>query len=607
MMEDGISMETTRILRHEHATLIVEAMEKGKDPITGEKIVSIPAVFTMEGVMNEWYKPADEIENPAFWGFFERLPFRDDHPQGTISSNTELAGYTDRPWMRKIDGRPIVGGMVNIWAGRDTGKNALRKIKSHGKDEVSIGYYASPMRKEGSYHDPAIDEDLSYIEIETDLFPDHLALVDLGACTPDMGCGLKNRVLSAKEIHDFLPPFFEMVMPQESGSSIGVQDPIIFTGGGNEIPVPRRVPRTNVLRGFLDRIRGKEGAIAAHGGPKAPEDTSWSFSASDGDALISRGWGTFKGVHSWVEGAGTPEKKTAYKLPHHKIIAASVKSVLRGIFAAAVVVQGGRGGLNVPEGDIPGIKRHLSGHYKQYDREPPFNAEGDLARDWLYADEFEVLMELVDSGVLDWEEWKESWGWEAKEEVEIHNSEDKSIYTERIMGLVSEDGEMGSGDPEEKGSGDPKEKGSGDPEPTEKAPCETCAGNAEKLTALESEVKKRSSEIAFLREERDERERGILLDRLSKATGLKGPRLEKILHETKILEEEDTLESIDLILLKNVAISAEMGRATSKEIGSLGESEEPHPLGMFPDGATAGVAGIHYDPKTFKNLVPEVK
>ncbi len=560
-----------RELRYEHGQLLLDEMKEGTDRVTKEKIVSIPTIFTMEGVMNGWFKPRSEIDNPFFWRFFEGLPFRDDHPPGdqfAIVSNTEIAGYTDRPFLRRIKGRSVIGGMTNIWTGRDRGKDAIRKIVELGKEEISIGYYTNPMRREGEYHDPTLDKNIPYKEIETDLFLDHLALVDLGACSPEMGCGLKLEILQDDEIDDdYLPPFF-------SGSGTG---PTILRHGEDD----------DTMR-ILEKILGSEGAVSPHQTPKAPEDTSWTFSARDGDGIIERGgWKAYKQAHGWFEGTGTPEEKKSYKLPHHKVFTGSVKVIWRGVAAAAVVVQGGRGGLNIPPGDVPGVKRHLSRHYSQFDREPPWDAKGDLARSWLYAEEFEALMIAREGGILD-DDWYDQFEVSPENVIVIRGDGDKAINRDISM-LLTESGEGTSM------TDDVCEKHLALEEEIEtlKTDLEEATTALEEVKdALEKKTEEHDVLVAdhqTLVDEKEEKEREDLLARLEEAMGLKKERILKILHDRKILKEEASLEDVELDNLAVIVASAELGTTKEKILASDQE---------YDPNKEEGIPGIDFDPVT---------
>lgn len=107
---------------------------------------------------------------------------------------------------------------------------------------------------------------------------------------------------------------------------------------------------------------------------KADLNTPWSFDAADGNAILERGgWRLYKAVHTWVDTSegSTPEKRQAYKLPHHKIIDNLVKTVWNGVRAAMAALLGARGGVDIPESDRKGVYNHLARHYREFDKEPP--------------------------------------------------------------------------------------------------------------------------------------------------------------------------------------------------------------------------------------------
>lgn len=78
-------------------------------------------------------------------------------------------------------------------------------------------------------------------------------------------------------------------------------------------------------------------------------------------------------AHAWYDPADgdPPHTKAAYKLPHHEVIDGELKVVWRGVAAAMQVLNGARGGVDIPDGDRPAVRRHLAAHYEQFDEEPP--------------------------------------------------------------------------------------------------------------------------------------------------------------------------------------------------------------------------------------------
>ncbi len=106
--------------------------------------------------------------------------------------------------------------------------------------------------------------------------------------------------------------------------------------------------------------------------PLADKGMSWSFTAEDGNRLIERGgWSLFKQVHTWYDDSDgpTPERKSAYKLPHHKEVDGEVKTVWRGCTAAMARLM--QENTQIPDDDRRGCYNHLARHYREFDEEPP--------------------------------------------------------------------------------------------------------------------------------------------------------------------------------------------------------------------------------------------
>ena len=116
-----------------------------------------------------------------------------------------------------------------------------------------------------------------------------------------------------------------------------------------------------------------------HRSPKAPEDIEWDWGANEAtktDALIDHGgWDVMVKAHTWYDAEADehdpPQEKGAYKLPHHDLIDGELKVVWNGVRSAMQVVNGGRGGVDVPDSDLKDVYRHLAEHYGEFDREPP--------------------------------------------------------------------------------------------------------------------------------------------------------------------------------------------------------------------------------------------
>lgn len=113
--------------------------------------------------------------------------------------------------------------------------------------------------------------------------------------------------------------------------------------------------------------------------PLADRGRSW-----DGDAANGR-------VREWAGATDSPNDKyrtafvwydgdskdnfTAYKFQIADVIDGKLKAVPRGIIAAAGVMQGGRGGANLPDADIGRVKSHLARYYRKMGDQPPWERE----------------------------------------------------------------------------------------------------------------------------------------------------------------------------------------------------------------------------------------
>jgi hypothetical protein len=115
-----------------------------------------------------------------------------------------------------------------------------------------------------------------------------------------------------------------------------------------------------------------------HQSPAAPREQGWDW--ADGhafdDLLRHAGWDAAVTAHAWFDpgadpGNDPPHVKGAYRLPHHEVVDGQVRVVWRGVVAAMGVVNGARGGVDLPETDRRSVYDHLASHYRQFHEEPP--------------------------------------------------------------------------------------------------------------------------------------------------------------------------------------------------------------------------------------------
>lgn len=113
--------------------------------------------------------------------------------------------------------------------------------------------------------------------------------------------------------------------------------------------------------------------------PLADRDRDW-----DGDAAEKR-------VRKWADAQDEPNQKyrdahvwydsdkktnfTAYKLLIADVIGDKLKVVPRGVMAAGAIMDGARGGIDLPKDDIDRVKSHLAKYYKKMGDDPPWERE----------------------------------------------------------------------------------------------------------------------------------------------------------------------------------------------------------------------------------------
>jgi hypothetical protein len=113
--------------------------------------------------------------------------------------------------------------------------------------------------------------------------------------------------------------------------------------------------------------------------PLADRDREW-----DGDAAERR-------VREWAGATDAPNRKyrdahvwydrdkqdnfTAYKLLVADVVDGRLKAVPRAVMAAGAVMQGSRGGVDLPKNDITRVKSHLAKYYEKMGDEPPWDRD----------------------------------------------------------------------------------------------------------------------------------------------------------------------------------------------------------------------------------------
>jgi hypothetical protein len=110
--------------------------------------------------------------------------------------------------------------------------------------------------------------------------------------------------------------------------------------------------------------------------PLADRDRQWDGGAAEKRV---RSWAgaedgpnqKYRDAHVWYD-ADNKDNFTAYKLLIADVIAGRLRAVPRGIMAAGAIMQGSRGGIDLPKDDIDRVKSHLAKYYRKMEDTPPW-------------------------------------------------------------------------------------------------------------------------------------------------------------------------------------------------------------------------------------------
>ncbi len=113
--------------------------------------------------------------------------------------------------------------------------------------------------------------------------------------------------------------------------------------------------------------------------PLADRDREWDGAAAEKRV---RKWAgaedapnqKYRDAHVWYD-AEKKQNFTAYKLLVGDVVDGRLTAVPRGVMAAAAVMQGSRGGVDLPEGDIDRVRGHLAKYYKKLHETPPWEED----------------------------------------------------------------------------------------------------------------------------------------------------------------------------------------------------------------------------------------
>lgn len=123
--------------------------------------------------------------------------------------------------------------------------------------------------------------------------------------------------------------------------------------------------------------------------PLATRDRAWTAASARKRIRTKTGAAdspnrAYANCHFWYQGDdpdgdGVPDNYGDYHLLFCDVIGGEIQAVPRGIFACAVIMQGGRGGLpkDMPDSDVGKVKNHIGRYYAKMRKE--FNDDGIVA------------------------------------------------------------------------------------------------------------------------------------------------------------------------------------------------------------------------------------
>src|SRR5258707_7412485 len=103
--------------------------------------------------------------------------------------------------------------------------------------------------------------------------------------------------------------------------------------------------------------------------PLADRDREWDGAAAEKRV---RTWAgatekpneKYRDAHVWYDNENM-DNFTAYKLLIADVINGKLRAVPRGVMAAGAIMDGARGGVDLPKDDIERVKSHLAKYYKK--------------------------------------------------------------------------------------------------------------------------------------------------------------------------------------------------------------------------------------------------
>jgi ATP-dependent protease ClpP protease subunit len=99
----------------------------------------------------------------------------------------------------------------------------------------------------------------------------------------------------------------------------------------------------------------------------------WASSDGSGDhGTID--WIKYRRAFTWYD-SENPEIFGSYKLPHHDVEDGELVTSRGGVLAAGAAMSGSRGGVSIPDSEVPAVRSHLARHYEEFELVAPWEAQ----------------------------------------------------------------------------------------------------------------------------------------------------------------------------------------------------------------------------------------
>jgi len=112
------------------------------------------------------------------------------------------------------------------------------------------------------------------------------------------------------------------------------------------------------------------GAIPSHS--TATSDAAWDGPAAKANLSNDAGAALYRKAFAWVDSDEDPDVKSSYKGIHHEVSSASRVGAanIKACQSLIGILNGGRGGMNIPDADRQGVWNHVARHLRDAGLEP---------------------------------------------------------------------------------------------------------------------------------------------------------------------------------------------------------------------------------------------